>query len=290
MKKITFIIILVFVSLYVGNLYASSSDAVKIGISSIVSAETNLSMYEGLAEYISKMLNKKTEVVYRKNYSDMNMLIENSKVDVAFVCTGAYSSLDEKKIDILVVPQVAGKTTYNSVLIVNKDSNITDLKSLRNKTIAFTDPLSNTGYIYPVYLLLNNNIRNRSYFKKVYYTYSHDKSIILVNKGVVDAAFVDIMIYEYLNSVTPQKTKNIKVIHISEDFPMPPVVVSYNYKDKERLRDIFLNMHKDEEGRKILKKINIDKFEVITKERYNIIKKMKMVLDEHFKNESSEIF
>ncbi|MEF3254093.1 MAG: PhnD/SsuA/transferrin family substrate-binding protein, partial [Deferribacterales bacterium] len=76
----------------------------------------------------------------------------------------------------------------------------------------------------------------------------------------------------------------------SEDFPMPPVVVSYNYKDKERLRDIFLNMHKDEEGRKILRKINIDKFVVITKDRYNIIKKMKLVLDEHFKNESSEIF
>lgn len=263
---------------------------IRVGISSIVSAETNLKMYEGMINYLSMKLNKKVDFVYRKNYNDMNLLIEKGDVDIAFICTGAYVSLNDKYVDILVVPEVRGKTVYNSLLIVNKNLKIKDLSGLKGKTVAFTDPLSNSGYIYPVYYLITNGIKNRSYFKKVYYTYSHDKSILLVNKGVIDAAFVDNMIYEYMESKSKEDVKNIEIINISQDLPNPPVVFNKNFVDKEIIKKLLLNMHIDPEGRIILKKLNIDRFVNIEKKKYEIIIKMKKVVDEHLKNESAKIF
>ncbi|MCA1933777.1 MAG: phosphate/phosphite/phosphonate ABC transporter substrate-binding protein, partial [Calditerrivibrio sp.] len=235
-------------------------------------------------------LNKNLDFIYRKNYNDMNLLIEKGDVDIAFICTGAYVSLNDNYVDILAVPEVKGRTTYNSLFIVNKNLKIKDLGSLMGKTIAFTDPLSNSGYIYPIYYLITKGIKNRNYFKKVYYTYSHDKSIIMVNKGVVDAAFVDNMVYKYMAIKSKEDVKNIDIIDTSHDMPNPPVVVNKNFADKDIVKKLFLNMHTDPEGKSILKELNIDRFVDIERKKYEIIIKMKKTVDEHLKNESAKIF
>jgi len=268
----------------------TSFAALKIGVSSIVSAETNLKMYEGLSEYLSKKLATPAEIIYRKNYKDMNELIQKKEVDIAFVCTGAFVSMNSTTTEIIVVPQVSQRITYNSIMITNKQSKITSIKDMKYKTLALTDPLSNTGYIYPVYYLIKNGIKNRSYFKKVYYTYSHDKSIYLVNKGVVDVAFVDHMVFDYIKKRSPKDVENIQILHKSPDFPNPPIVFSSNHYNKEQLDQIFLNMHRDPEGAKILRNLNIERFVKIDNKMYNEVIKIKQEVDKHLSNESSKIF
>ncbi|MCX8084401.1 MAG: phosphate/phosphite/phosphonate ABC transporter substrate-binding protein [Calditerrivibrio sp.] len=268
------------------NVYASQH-IIKIGVSSIVSAETNIKMYDGLAEYVAKRLNVPTEIVYRKSYKEMNDLISNGDVDLSFICTGAYINLNN--IEVLAVPQVEGKIYYKSLLIVNKKANINSLSDLKNKVFAFTDTLSNTGYLYPVYYFITNNILNRDYFKKVYYTNSHDKSIYLVNKGVVDAAAVDNMIYDYIKKNNPANVENINILHVSKEFPNPPVVVT-NTIYRNKLEEILLNMHNDPEGRKILSNLHIDKFVKINKEEYNTVKNIKVLVDKHLKDAPNKIF
>ncbi|ADR18555.1 phosphate/phosphite/phosphonate ABC transporter substrate-binding protein [Calditerrivibrio nitroreducens] len=278
----------IFVLMLFTTLLAETFHTIKIGVSSIVSAETNIKMYDGLAEYITKKTGTKSEIIYRKNYKDMNELITNKQVDLSFICTGAYVSIDNA-IDILAVPQVNGKTYYKSLIIVNKTSNIHTISDLKNKIFAFTDPLSNTGYIYPVYLLLQNGITDRRYFKKVYYTNSHDKSIFLVNNGVVDAAAVDNMIFEYLSKISPKYVENINIIHSSMEFPNPPVVIT-NFSLKDKLKQIFLNMHNDPEGKAILKNLGIEKFVIVPKKEYDIIKNIKSFVDKNVKNTNNKIF
>lgn len=279
--------IIIFVLLYISNVSASQN-ILRIGISSIVSAETNLKMYNGLADYIKKKLNIDTTIIYKKNYKEMNELIYKNEVDISFICTGAYVSLTGDY-EILVVPKVEGQIYYRSLILANKNSNINEIKDLKGKIFAFTDPLSNTGYIYPIYHFLKNNILDRSYFKKVYYTNSHDKSIFLVNKGVVDAAAVDNMIYEYIKKNNPKDVENIKIIHISEEFPNPPIIINPAYK-KDKLEEVFLKMHLDPEGKKILENLHIDMFVKISKTEYEKIRKIKKIIDEHLKNAPNQIF
>lgn len=276
-----------FVVIIISNIHASQS-VLRIGISSIVSAETNLKMYNGLADYLKKKLYIQTSVIYKKNYKEMNELILKKEVDLSFICTGAYVSLDGD-FEILAVPQVEGQIYYRSLLIANKNADIKDIKDLKGKIFAFTDPLSNTGYIYPIYLFIKNNIMDRSFFKKVYYTNSHDKSIFLVNKGILDAAAVDNMIYEYIKKNNPKDVENIRIIHTSQQFPNPPIVINSNIK-KDKIEEVFLNMHLDPGGKKILENLHIDKFVKISKSEYETTRKIKKITDEHLKNAPNQIF
>lgn len=90
---------------------------------------------------------------------------------------------------------------------------------MRGKRFAFSDPLSNSGKLYPTYRLslinettesffgLDENGRNNSFF-----TYSHDNSIIAVAEQVADGAAVDSLVYEYMRITKPEIISKTKII------------------------------------------------------------------------------
>jgi phosphonate transport system substrate-binding protein len=258
MKKFSYILIF---SLFIVTF--SFAETIKFGVSSVISAGNTVYLYERLNEYISKKLGQNVEFVSKKNYSEMNELIENAEVDIASVCSGAIAFLKDDSYVLLAIPVVNGKSKYQSYFIVKKDFEYKDLKSLKGKTIAFTDKLSFSGTLYPLYFFKNNDIDIEKYFSNIYFTGSHDKSIYLVSKGVVDIAPVDSLIYEHEKIVSPEVINNTKVIFKSPDFPIPPIIASkkINVRLLNRIKSILINMDKDEKGRKILRQLNIDRFE-----------------------------
>ncbi len=56
-------------------------------------------------------------------------------------------------VELLVAPSVNGSPMYHSYVIVHNDSPIKAFPEFKGKVFAFTDPKSNTGKIYPTYLL-----------------------------------------------------------------------------------------------------------------------------------------
>ncbi|MGA1846592.1 phosphate/phosphite/phosphonate ABC transporter substrate-binding protein [Deferribacter abyssi] len=251
-----------------------SNAELNFGIASMISPDETYFLYKDFGNYIAKKLGVKINAIFRRNYADMNRLIETGQVDFASICTGALIYLNNKKYEIAAVPVVNGKSTYKSYIIVNKNYGINNIDELRGRVFAFTDRLSNSGYIYPTYLILRKEkIKPEQFFFRIYFTNSHDKSIYLVNEGVVDGAAVDSLVFEYVSHSQPEKVKNIKIVHESDEFLSPPFVVS-TYLDKnikQRLKTVLLNMHQNEEGVKILKKLKIDKF---VEPDYKLLKKV----------------
>ena len=98
-----------------------------------------------------------------------------------------------------------------------------------------------------------------SFFKEYIFTYAHDASIKVVALGNVDGATVDSLIWEYANHNDSKFTSKTKIIKKSQPFGIPPVVVKINLNPllKQKLKEAFLNVHLDEKGRKILKKMII---------------------------------
>ena len=62
--------------------------------------------------------------------------------------------------------------------IVRKDSGIKDFQDIKGKTVAFVDPSSTSGYLFPGAHLINEGIDIE---KDIQYVYSggHDKSLQL---------------------------------------------------------------------------------------------------------------
>lgn len=113
------------------------------------------------------------------------------------------------------------------------------------------------------------------------YTKSHDNSIKAIAQKIVDGAAVDHLIWEYLNVTNSQFTSQTKVIKKLGPFAIPPIVVrpDYNPEIKEKIKETFLNMHKDPSGKIILKKIFIDRFTVIDDNAYGSIREMEQWLE-----------
>ena len=256
----------------------SNITSLKIAVSAMISPTETIVYYEDLLEYISKKTNHPIELVQRETYEEINDLVESQYLDAAFVCSGAYIDGREKfGMELLVAPVVKGKPVYYSYIIVPIDSGATSFEDLRGKKFAFTDEMSNSGKLSPTYMLALINETPDSFFSEYIFTYSHDKSIEAVAKGLVDGAAVDSLIWDYNSAKNPVYTNKTKIISKSQPYGIPPIVVhpDTNPDFKIELQNILLTMHEDPEGADILKQINIDKFTITNERVYDSIYEMR---------------
>jgi len=253
-----------------------------VAISSITSPKETYSYYSDLLKYISEKIKRPIYIKQKRTYEEVNRLLDNGEVDFAFICSGSYvDEIKRGKIKILVAPVVNAKHTYQSYVITNKNSEIKSFNDFYHKSFAYTDPLSTTGKLYAMKRLKELNYTENVFFKKTVYTYGHDISIQMVNRGIIDGACVHGLIFDYLSEEYPDRVENVKIIEKSEDYGIPPVVVPISMKDEcfYKLQNIFLNLHNDSIGKKILTKLHIDKFDVASDSMYKSVYKLKEITD-----------
>ncbi|MBU0481212.1 MAG: phosphate/phosphite/phosphonate ABC transporter substrate-binding protein [Proteobacteria bacterium] len=251
--------------------------AIRIAIAAIISPKETYISYKGILDYIHTKLQTPVQLVQRDTYAEVNNLIRDGEIDAAFVCTGAYTEGHRDfGMELLVAPVAYGETVYYSYIIVPRDSDVHDLTELRGKSFAFTDPMSNTGKLSPTYILSRMGETPETFFKSFHFTYSHDKSIQAVSSGIVDAASVDSLVWDYLNAKDPTHTAKTRIINRSEPYGIPPVVVpgTIDPELKKKLRDIFLTMHENKEGRRLLSEVMIDRFVEVDDSLYDSVREM----------------
>jgi phosphonate transport system substrate-binding protein len=280
--------ILMFAALLCFNAATALAAApVKIGVAAMISPKETVKYYGQLVNYIGTKLGQPVQMVQEENYDKTDNLLESGELSVAFVCAGPYVKDHEKfGAELLVAPQSYGQPFYNAYIIVHKDSPIRDLAGLKGKKFAFTDPKSNTGKIVPTYMVGKEfKTTPEKFFSKVMYTKSHDKSMEAVAKKVVDGASIDSLIYDYAAKKNPQFTSQTKIIRKSPKYGIPPVIVRKDTDPvlKAKIKDIFLNMHKDREGKAILDGIMVDKFIVPKDSDYNSVREMDAWLKKNVK-------
>jgi len=207
----------------------------------------------------------------RPSYADVRRELEQGKVDVAFVCTGTYiHSMRGKRIKLLVQPEFENGLQYRSLFIVPARSGFRTIEDLRGTVMACTDPESNTGCLVPCATLADRGHNPKSFFRKVVFTGSHDRSILAVALAVVDGAAVDSLVWESNIREDPSLTRRVRVIWESEPFGPPPIVVPEGLEEslESSLREAFLSLDEDEEGREILSSIGIKRFVLAQPECY----------------------
>ncbi len=111
----------------------------------------------------------------------------------------------------------------------------------------------------------------------------------MVNRGIIEGASVHGLIFDYILKEHPDRVENIKIIEKSENYGIPPVVVPASMKEKcfKRFQTIFLDLHTTFEGKKILEKLHIERFEVASDTLYKSVSELKQLIDnEENKNQN----
>jgi phosphonate transport system substrate-binding protein len=248
-----------------------------VAVAAMISPKETFGYYRQLLDYIGEKLGREVQFIQRKTYGEINELLGIGQIDLAFICSGPYAAGKEKyDIELIATPQVRNSRYYQSYLIVNNTSQFKRLEDLRGRVFAFTDPESNTGKLVPTYWLFEIGEQPETYFSKTIYTYSHDNSILAVAKALVDGAAIDGLIWEYYNQKDPVFTSRTRIIRKSEPYGIPPIVASKNLSSelKDRIRQLFFEMHLDPRGQKILDELMIDRFLAPRDEWYDSIRQM----------------
>jgi phosphonate transport system substrate-binding protein len=260
--------------------------AVKIGVASMITPVDAVKYYQDVIDYIGEKIGQPVEMVHRRTYKEMDSLLERGEVKVAFICSAPYIKDREKfGVDLLVAPSVNGSPKYSSYIIVHKESDIKSFSGLKGKVFAFTDPGSNSGKLYPTYLLKTMGQTPEIFFMRFIYSYSHNKSVEMVAKRIVDGAAVESIVYEHMLKTGSPYAKEIKIIKRSPAYGIPPVVVTNDIGPalKEKLRVAFLGMNKTSKGRAILDAMMIDGFVEVPDRNYDSIREMERVIGGNFK-------
>ncbi|GAB4337160.1 MAG: phosphate/phosphite/phosphonate ABC transporter substrate-binding protein [Desulfobulbaceae bacterium] len=260
----------------------ATGNQLRVAVAAILSPQASFTAYRDMLAYLERRLSMPVHLVQRRTYKEVNELLGENRLDMAFVCTGAYVIEGSKHgMELLVAPVVQGEPVYYSYVITRQGTGIERFTDLEGKSFAFSDPLSNTGYFAPRCMLGDRKKNPDRFFSRTIFTHSHDGSVEAVAKGLVDGAAVDSLVFDALAESEPDLVRELRIIERSAPFGIPPVVVSraVEQETRDRLRNLLLGMHEDPEGKKILSSLRIDRFVKVDDSLYDSVRDMYEKMD-----------
>jgi phosphonate transport system substrate-binding protein len=177
-----------------------------------------------------------------------------------------------------------GELSYRGEFIVRADAGIDSLRQLQGKTIAYVDPSSTSGYIYPKEMLRRIGVTPREEM----FANGHNQVVTKVYQGDVDAGAVfysrpDTVTGEQLDArakvVTeyPDVYSKVKVLALTDEIPNDPVVTRKDLPEDVRVKLInaLLEFQSTAEGKRALLTIaSVEGFVPTTDEEYEGVREL----------------
>lgn len=262
--------------LFSGSALSQEAPApLSIGITPVF-LDDQLSLLRDWARYLTPRLGRPVEFVQRGSYREIVDLTVSGKLDFAWICGFPYVTAGER-LRLLTVPVYQGRPEYRAYLIVPSDDHTTaGLSDLYDKVFAFSDPDSNSGALVIRYQLLQMKKRPEEHFRKTFYTGAHRKVVEAVAAGLADGGAVDGYVWDTLARIEPDLTVRTRVVQASAPYGFPPFVAgpSVEQSDLQRLQTVLIAMGEDEEGRRLLTRMNLDGFTRGERALYDDIERM----------------
>lgn len=226
--------------------------------------------------YLEERLKRPVEFVQRDRYRDTMDLLQQQKVEFAWICDYPYIML-KKDVRLMSVAMNGAKPTYRSYLIVPaRDTKTRSVMDLKGAVFAYADPYSNTGYLVPRFEIKRSGADPATFFKRTFFTWSHRKAIDAVAAGLAQGATVDSFVWDSLAKVRPDITGKTRIAWQSEDYGFPPIVAQNQVSDADfkHMQSILLGMTTDPEGRALLARLNLNGFIAGTPKLYDSVSDM----------------
>lgn len=180
------------------------------------------------------------------------------KVDIGWLATFSYVlAKDKYSVDLLLIVERFGKPFYRGQIMVRADSGIKTLADLKGKTMAYVDPASTSGHLYPKALLMAEGHDPDSFLSKSVFAGSHNAVVLSLLKGEVDAGAAYDGARAAVAKSYPDVFKKIKVIAYTQDIPNDTVTARKGVPAelKVRIKEGLKHLAKTPEGEKVLKRV-----------------------------------
>ena len=222
----------------------------------------DLELLGRLQSYLQRATGYPVSLVTRRTYQEITALLTSGQLDAAWICGFPYVA-HRAELQLVAVPLWHHKPLYQSYLIVDRDRKGSGILDLRGDIHAFSDPDSNSGFLVTRAALAERRLRPETFFAKTFFTYGHRDVIRAVASGLAGSGSVDGYVYDVVAELEPKVTEGTRILKASEWLGFPPIAAPRVPVDQTRLKALtkaLWEMHKDDEGRAVLKMLRLDGF------------------------------
>ncbi|MEM7335789.1 MAG: PhnD/SsuA/transferrin family substrate-binding protein [Chloroflexota bacterium] len=238
-----------------------------------------------LSEYLENKMDLNVSYVHDAPWQDRSRWLHAGDIQLGWICSKPYAlqlDANPRLLEGIAVPIMkgdlyAGQPVYYSYLVVHKDNPAVSIYDLKNGSVAYNEPGSQSGY-FSLLTGLAEIGETADYFSQWLESGAHKYSLGWLQTKRVDAAAIDSTLWDYESSLDPQRFADLKIIGLLGPFPGPPLAAHFSVPTemRDQLRQILAELHLTPEGRAILDASHISHFESVSDPLYRQLAHVKL--------------
>lgn len=233
----------------------------RIGLTPVILAD-QAAFLTRWAAYLEERCGVPVRFVARESYQPVLDLLLTQRVDAAWIC-GYPFVLHERDLSLLAVPSWADEPLYRSYLIRSRRlaPDIQGWRDLRDRVLAYSDPLSNSGWLVAQAQLSRAGL-SAGDLRRSFFAHGHRNVAEAVAAGLAHAGSIDGYVWETMRLQGMSAIDDTEVVWRSEEFGFPPLVTlrQPSHARVDALREALFAMPRNPEGRALLDALNLDGF------------------------------
>ncbi|WJG07800.1 phosphate/phosphite/phosphonate ABC transporter substrate-binding protein [Aliiglaciecola sp. LCG003] len=229
-------------------------------------------VFSPLMEYLSKNIdgvNFKLEA--SRNYESYNEKLYTHKFD--FSLPNPYQTINAIDRGYNVFAKMGDDENFKGIILVRRDSDIKNITDLKGKSISYPAPSALAATMLPQYFLQKNGVNVLTELDNRYVG-SQESSIMSVFLGQTSAAATWPPPWKALIKERPELADQLFIKWQTEPLLNNALVVLPSVPEElvQKVRFLLINLHKTEEGKNVLARMELSRFEGADNDTYQSIR------------------
>jgi phosphonate transport system substrate-binding protein len=205
-----------------------------------------------------------------RNYEEFEKNLYARRYD--FALPNPYQTVNSLKHGYHVIAKMGNDRQFTGIILVRRDSGIRKVSDLKGKKVSYPAPTALAATMMPQYYLQTHGLDVNRDIENVYVG-SQESSIMNVYLGEVAAGATWPMPWEAFQKEQPDKAAALKVAWETAPLVNNGVVARDDVSQQmaQRVADLLDALHQSEEGRAILARMPLARFERADDARYRVI-------------------
>lgn len=229
-------------------------------------------LYAPLVDYLNtRVRDARFHLQASRSFSEFEKNLYARRFD--FALPNPYETVNVTRHGYRIFGKTSDDQLFRGVILVRRDSNIQQVQDLRGKTVSFPAPTALAGALMPQYYLHTHGLDvNRDI--RMLYSGSHESSIMNVYLGNATAGAVWLPPWQTFSREKPDIARQLEVRWQTGTLPDNGLVVREGIPEAiiRQVGDILFSLHLDGEGRTILARIGVSRFEPASEGTYEPVR------------------
>lgn len=235
---------------------AAQDTALRLAFIPQENPEKLLGDIEAITGWLSKQIGVPVEGFVTIDHAAAVEALRNGDADISFMGALPFVLAEAEIGAVPLLSEVyRGAPSYTGRIFVRRDNGIDGLADLRGRDIAFADPISESGYLYPLAEFVEAGLVEgpgaaEEFFGRVFFAGGYQQAMQAMAEGLVDAAgasqYADLLL-------TPEQQAEVTWIAESEPIPSHLVIARAGLDAalRDRFADVMMQLNEPENRDKL---------------------------------------